>query len=42
MKFGSYQVELEIKPSDEEDQLADIIGKNILVTFDDIARFFTS
>ncbi len=33
--FGKYQVELEIKPSEEDEgnQLADIMGKNVIVTF---------
>ena len=33
---------LEIRPSDEERELADIIGKDILVTFDNVAAFFTA
>ena len=42
MAFGPYQVALDIRPSEEEEELADIIGKDILVTFDNVAAFFTA
>jgi hypothetical protein len=42
MNFANYPVELEIKPSEEESQLADIIGKNVIVTFNNVAQFFMS
>ena len=47
MKFGSYEAEVELKPAtgDDEDccdEQADITGKDVIIAFDNIKRFFTA